>query len=28
VLEQLYHHPLTDVGIDVFLKDWAKVSGK
>ena len=28
VLEQLYHHPLTDVGIDLFLKDWAKVSGK
>jgi transaldolase len=25
VLEQLYHHPLTDIGIDVFLKDWAKV---
>ena len=28
VLEQLYHHPLTDVGLDLFLKDWAKVSGK
>src|SRR5262249_32530412 len=25
VLEQLYHHPLTDSGIDIFLKDWAKV---
>jgi transaldolase len=25
VLEQLYQHPLTDVGIDIFLKDWAKV---
>ena len=25
VLEQLYHHPLTDLGIDIFLKDWAKV---
>lgn len=25
VLEQLYHHPLTDIGIDTFLKDWAKV---
>jgi transaldolase len=25
VLEQLYHHPLTDIGIDIFLKDWAKV---
>jgi transaldolase len=25
VLEQLYLHPLTDLGIDVFLKDWAKV---
>jgi len=28
VLEQLYQHPLTDVGIEMFLKDWAKVSGK
>jgi transaldolase len=25
VLEQLYYHPLTDIGIDTFLKDWAKV---
>jgi transaldolase len=25
VLEQLYQHPLTDAGIDIFLKDWAKV---
>jgi len=25
ILEQLYHHPLTDIGIDIFLKDWAKV---
>jgi transaldolase len=25
VLEQLYHHPLTDMGIEIFLKDWAKV---
>jgi len=25
VIEQLYHHPLTDIGIDIFLKDWAKV---
>jgi transaldolase len=25
VLEQLYYHPLTDIGIDIFLKDWAKV---
>ena len=25
VLEQLYQHPLTDQGIDIFLKDWAKV---
>ncbi len=25
VMEQLYHHPLTDAGIDLFLKDWAKV---
>ena len=28
VLEQLYHHPLTDQGIDIFLKDWAKVPKK
>jgi len=25
VLEQLLKHPLTDIGIDRFLKDWAKV---
>ena len=25
VMEQLYNHPLTDLGIDIFLKDWAKV---
>jgi transaldolase len=25
VLQQLYDHPLTDLGIDIFLKDWAKV---
>jgi len=25
VLEQLYQHPLTDIGIETFLKDWAKV---
>jgi transaldolase len=25
VIEQLYYHPLTDIGIDIFLKDWAKV---
>jgi len=23
-LEKLYHHPLTDVGLDRFLSDWAK----
>jgi|ERR1051325_3335582 transaldolase len=28
VLEQLYQHPLTDLGVELFLKDWAKVSGK
>lgn len=26
VLKQLYDHPLTDIGLDIFLKDWAKVS--
>jgi transaldolase len=25
VLEQLYQHPLTEQGIEIFLKDWAKV---
>lgn len=25
VLQQLYEHPLTDVAVEMFLKDWAKV---
>jgi transaldolase len=25
VLSQLYQHPLTDMGIEIFLKDWKKV---
>jgi transaldolase len=25
VLKQLYDHPLTDIGIELFVKDWAKV---
>ena len=25
VLQQLYEHPLTDIGIEMFLKDWNKV---
>jgi len=25
VLEQLYQHPLTDIGIEIFLNDWKKV---
>ncbi len=25
VLNQLYQHPLTDQGVEIFLKDWAKV---
>lgn len=25
ILKQMYHHPLTDVGIERFLADWAKV---
>ncbi len=28
VMEQLYHHPMTDVVIQQFLKDWAKVPTK
>jgi transaldolase len=25
VMKQLYDHPLTDAGIELFLKDWATV---
>ena len=25
VLDMLFNHPLTDKGLDQFLKDWAKV---
>jgi hypothetical protein len=25
VMQQLYDHPLTDLAVDLFLKDWAKV---
>jgi len=25
VLKQLYDHPLTDLGIEMFLNDWKKV---
>jgi len=28
VIEQLFKHPLTDIGIDIFLKDWQKLSNK
>lgn len=28
ILEQLYQHPLTDVVMDTFLKDWAKIPNK
>lgn len=28
VMKQLYDHPLTDIGIDLFLKDWKKVPAK
>ena len=28
VIEQLVHHPLTDIGIDKFLADWKKVPAK
>ncbi|MFP3254786.1 MAG: fructose-6-phosphate aldolase [Hydrogenobaculum sp.] len=28
VLEALFRHPLTDIGIDKFLKDWEKVPNK
>ena len=28
VMEQLYHHPMSDVIIDQFTSDWAKVPGK
>ena len=25
VIEQMFHHPLTDAGLATFNKDWAKV---
>ena len=28
VLKQLFHHPLTDKGIEAFLADWEKRSNK
>jgi transaldolase len=28
ILQQLYHHPLTDVVLAQFLKDWASISNK
>lgn len=28
VITQLIRHPLTDIGIEKFLKDWEKVKGK
>jgi transaldolase len=28
VLKKMFKHPLTDAGIDKFLKDWEKVSKK
>jgi len=27
-LKMLYQHPLTDIGLDIFLKDWAKVTAQ
>jgi transaldolase len=27
-LQQLYEHPLTDKGIEMFLDDWKKVPGR
>jgi len=28
VIKQLAQHPLTDIGVDKFLKDWEKVPNK
>lgn len=28
VIDQLIHHPLTDIGLKKFLEDWAKLKGK
>ena len=28
VMKKLFHHPLTDKGIELFLKDWEKVPGR
>ncbi len=27
VLKQLYEHPLTDLGVEIFLKDWVQATG-
>jgi transaldolase len=27
-MKMLYDHPLTDIGLDIFLKDWAKATGQ
>jgi transaldolase len=27
-LKMLYDHPLTDIGLDIFLKDWARATGQ
>lgn len=28
VIDQLFKHPLTDIGLDIFLKDWQKLNNK
>jgi transaldolase len=28
IMKQLYDHPLTDIGLDIFLKDWAKATSQ
>ncbi|MDH4128423.1 MAG: fructose-6-phosphate aldolase [Spirochaetota bacterium] len=28
VMKQLFKHPLTDIGVDIFLKDWEKLNTK
>ena len=28
VIKQMFKHPLTDIGVDIFLKDWEKLSKK
>ena len=28
VIDQLFNHPLTNIGLEKFLKDWEKIAGR